>query len=305
VLLLAILQELRFAPAAHLASTLTGVNYPDTHRATGPFPVWHMMASYAFLVSLLATALLLSGSAAVMRRGTLLAVLVMALGALLATVTVAPLVGAVAGIVLLAYWYRRISVTLAPLAAMGIVGAFFFGNEFSGRYTSQYSTSSAALDPQSIHYRLQVWHDQYLPVIARHPITGYGPDLPPQILWPYTENVYITMLMRGGIILLTIYLAWNVALAVVATRAARTPDSSEHRAVARVVVVALAALVPMHMFAPYFVGSGLAQLLWVLAGVAVAGCAAGVRSPASAAAHGRDGDPRLHRGARAAAEPAA
>jgi O-antigen ligase len=116
-----------------------------------------------------------------------------------------------------------------------------------------------------------VWTHQYFPALDGHWLTGYGPGTPPGITFGYTESVYLELLLRGGVILLAMYLCLMVALVAAAWPVARARRSSESRLAARVLVVLLAALVYLHLLEPYFVVTGLPHVLWVLAALAFAG----------------------------------
>jgi O-antigen ligase len=90
--------------------------------------------------------------------------------------------------------------------------------------------------------------------------------LPPRLYFNYAESLYVTFLLRGGIILLFVYLGLMASLALRARRIARG-DDSEQRVVARVVLAAVPLLMVIDIIATYFLDSGPAPLLWVTAGL--------------------------------------
>jgi hypothetical protein len=61
------------------------------------------------------------------------------------------------------------------------------------------------------------------------------------------------------------------ALATAARRVTYEEEDPDRRVAARVLLALVIILVPMHFVMPYFVDTGLPQLLWVLAGIALAG----------------------------------
>jgi hypothetical protein len=116
-------------------------------------------------------------------------------------------------------------------------------------------------------------------------LSGYGPKIPPDVTWKYTESVYIGLLLRGGLPLLAIYGLMTWALVLVALEVARRPLTSdparagpdeEHtleQALARGTVVLLAVLAVTQLIAPLFLTTGLPHVWWILAGL-VTGAAA-------------------------------
>ena len=75
-------------------------------RATGPFAIWHDLGSYLFVIVLLGVALLVNQSYRVMKPRTLAWIVVLAGIALITTVTITPIVGAAAGVLVLAVTAR-------------------------------------------------------------------------------------------------------------------------------------------------------------------------------------------------------
>jgi O-antigen ligase len=122
--------------------------------------------------------------------------------------------------------------------------------------------------PHTLAYRYDIWAQQYIPALSHNWLTGYGPSLPPQITWQYTESLYFTLLLRGGVVLLLAYVGLMIAAAVRARAAARDSDEGA-RVAGRVLLVAIVALIFMHAEIPYFVNSGLPHVFWIL--VAIAG----------------------------------
>lgn len=98
----------------------------------------------------------------------------------------------------------------------------------------------------------------------------------------------MTMVMRGGLILLFIYGALMWVLASDARRTAKRSDGLP-RALARALLAAVIVFVPLHFVSSYFITSGMPHLLWAMAGFAVAMSAA----PEMVARLPREGNPQL------------
>jgi hypothetical protein len=283
--LLAIMQQFHVAGVRGLIPSLTGVDIDTTfgpeaggQRATALFPHWQVLAGYEFMVIVLATSLLVDREQRVMPRWALGAVLVLAGAATLTTVTFTALIAAVACGVLLGAWSHRPGRVVPVLVAGAAIGLVAFGPTLSRRATAEFSNPAgdrAAWVPQTVDYRYRLWTKQYFPVLTGRYVTGYGPDIPPSISFPYTESLYMTLLLRGGILLLAAYLLMAAVLLGTAV-AARDDPEPERRATARALAVALVLLLFMHLIEPYFILTGGSHLIWIAAAIALGGQPAAV-----------------------------
>ncbi|HSK28132.1 MAG TPA: hypothetical protein VK894_14575, partial [Jiangellales bacterium] len=84
-----------------------------------------------------------------------------------------------------------------------------------------------------------------------------------------------SLLLRGGLVLTGLYVAWIVAVLVAAWPVARSAGTPVDRATALSLVAVLLALVPMHVLFPYALASGPQHALWLLAGLVAAARAGG------------------------------
>lgn len=283
---LALLQRAAVPGVPSLLRTLTGVDlssdysYSLLHRATGPFPHWQMLGAYLMVVVLVCVALLLDPATGVLRRPLVAAILALDVAALVETVSMTPLLATLAGTVALAAWYGRTRRLLPWLALACVVGAAVFGSLLSQRAQLQYATApgqSNGVVPQTLAYRVDVWKTQFLPALTGRWLTGWGPccstptDLPAGLGWDFTESVYLTLLLRGGVILLAGYAVLMWAFGSVSRGVARSRGRpAVDRAAARVLFFLVLALVPLQWIEPYFIDDGLPQLLWGLAGLLMA-----------------------------------
>jgi hypothetical protein len=273
---LAILQQLDLVGARAFAQRLTGADpallslnpaFVLGERASGPFPAWHTLGGYLFLAILLGVGLLLDRSVSVIRTSVLVPVLALAGLALVLTLTAAPILGVILGSVALGVWLRRFGRVAVVVAFALSASVLLFTSQFERRYEQQFGSGGLGV-PQTLSFRFDVWTEQYLPFLSSRLATGYGPDSP-QLDWGYAESVYVSMLLRGGLPLLLVYLALTLALVTAAHRRVSGSDPLQ-RLVGRVLVLALVMLAFMHFVSSYFITSGLPHLLWVLAGVLLA-----------------------------------
>lgn len=281
VSLLSLLQYLDVGRVRHLLEELVGSENFAVNtalgfesRVTGPFVLWHSLAGYLLPVLLLCAALLLDGSRRVVSRREVLVVALPATAAFLLTNTFAAYFGLLAGVLLLAVWTKKVTQVLGWLAVVGLLAGPFFAPSVSGRLEDQYATTTVQggnrYIPQTLQYRLNVWTEQYLPALEGHLVTGYGPVDPPDVNWRYTESLYLSLLLRGGLPLLLIYLALFWALLARSRRLLHSADPAQ-AVLSKVMAAMLVVLVPMHAVYPYFLDVGLPQALWVIAGLAFAG----------------------------------
>lgn len=281
---LAILQEFHLLGVRSLIPHLTGVNIDTTfgtedsgRRATSLFPHWQVLAGYELWIGLLAVALALDPRQRVVRRPTLLTVLALCVGAVLSTVTFSVMLALVAGGLVLGVFARRGGRVAAGLLAAVAIALLVFAPALEIRYHQQFvespGVSRPAFVPQTVAYRYHVWTSEYVPVLSRRWLTGYGPDLPPSSAsFPYTESLYVTLMLRGGLPLLAVYLALMAALFAIGIEMRHAADPVL-RATARVAVVGIVLLVPMHTIESYFVNGGMGQLFWITAALLIGGAA--------------------------------
>ncbi len=288
VAVLAVVQQLDIGSSREFVKSITGSEALDSYgysvyaRATGPFQHWHPLAGYLTVIILLCVALLLDGQQKVMSKRWLMFVLAAAISALMLSVTFVSMIGVVLGSALLGLWAGKFRKALFWLGVGGAIAITLFSSFVFTRIHNQYVGETGAsrntLVPQTIENRLNVWTDQYIPGLAGRWASGYGPDLPPDVSWAHTESVYVTLLLRGGLPLLGLFVASMLAVSSAAKRQRVDP---QRRPVAETVIALVAVLWIMQLLFPYFTSSGLPQPFWVLVGALLAGCQTGGMSSRS------------------------
>lgn len=243
-------------------------------RATGPFPIWHFLGAYLMLITLLATALLAQGDRQVLSARGLLLVAALSTTGVVLTLTLAILFGLVVGLVVVALWSPRPRVYLLRGLAVTLAAGLAASPLIAGRLSDQTTRGSDSLVPQTLSFRWTVWTQQYLPALRGRWLLGYGPTIPPEVFWRYTESVYVTYLLQGGVLLLSVFLVLEVLVWRAMSDLRRAADPVRLAAASTVAAVT-AALVPMHTIFPYMTGLGMPQLYWALVGLALAGTGSG------------------------------
>lgn len=276
VSIIAILQQQRLFGVQELIVSLTRsgafntwgfINYP---RATSVFPSWHPLAGYLALVVLLAIATFtLKKEDRPLPAGGLAVVCVLALAGIVQSQTFTAMFAVMAGCVII-IWLARATKLLGWVLVGAATFVLFAGSFLGTRLDQQFADDSGTAVPQTVGYRFEVWGDQYYPVMTQYWQSGYGPVLPDEIEWRHTESLYLTLLLRGGVPLLTVYVLLMAVIARYAYHRLRHGDPTT-RAIANAILASVIVLGPMNAVWPYFTASGLAQIFWVLLGLLVAG----------------------------------
>ncbi len=278
VSLLAVLQEVHIPGIAGLLSSATDSQTFGTtlgvSRATGPFAIWHDLGSYLFVIVILGVSLLVNQAWQVMKPRTLAGIVVLAGIALITTVSFTPIAGTAAGVLVLAVTARPRKQWMTRIAGFVVLIGIAFAPVLATRYQQQFAGQIAVKQipylPQNFNFRITVWTTEFIPVLVKHPVTGYGPNLPPNLGFSYTESVYVTLLLRGGLPLLLLYAGLMLTLALRARDLRDDPDAGR-RAVARTLFVLIVLVVFMQVTTNYFVNAGFPFIFWVLAGLLTAG----------------------------------
>lgn len=284
VSLLAVLQEMHVPGITALLGSATNsqtfVTTLGVSRATGPFAIWHDLGSYLFVIVILSVSLLVNQAWQVMKPRTLAGIAVLAGIALITTVSFTPIAGTAAGVLVLAVTARPRKQWMMRIAGFVVLLSIAFAPVLATRYrqqfTGQITVKQIPYLPQNFNFRISVWTTEFFPVLAKHLTTGFGPDLPPNLGFSYTESVYVTLLLRGGLPLLLLYAALMLSLALQA-RDFRNDPGVERRVVAQVLFLLIVLVVFMQLTTNYFVNAGFPFIFWVLAGLLTAGAGNRVR----------------------------
>jgi hypothetical protein len=267
VSLLALAQGFGMSAAHRLEVSLTGIDLGHLDRATGPFTNWQVLAGYLVAVGLLASSVIAWRAKRILPMRVATVVLVLIAAALARTLTIGAFAGWLVGSVALLATSGRLRMSSARVALGALLAGSLLAAVFAARFKQQYSTpagvSGTSIVPRTISDRWDIWLHQYLPALSGRWVTGFGPDIPPDVTWKFTDSAYLTLLLRGGVILLALYGALMAGFACVA-RGVRAADA-ESRALAAALLVLVAVLVPLQAIATYFTTSGLPEVIWILA----------------------------------------
>jgi hypothetical protein len=277
VALITVLQQFNIGPTrgwiinATASATAPSSAASGIIRATGPFAHYHSLAGYLVVIILLAVALLFTPGQTVLRRSVLVPLTAAAAIALACTATLVTLAAAMVGVLILAIRARQPFKLLLLLGGVSLAGLTGIGPNLSRRVTGQIEgqlptytlKATTSWLPPNVAFRVEVWRDQYLPVVSQHLLLGYGPGVPASVTWDSTESLYITLLMRGGVPLLLAFVALVVAMWMAARAAERSPESQDH-ALGLTLTTVVLVMTFMHVIHPYFTDAGFPHALWIL-----------------------------------------
>ena len=274
----ALLQFFNVGPSRALIKTLVKTIALDggVPRATGIMENWHSLGGYMLVTILLCAALLLDTQQQVISRRSLGVILSFAAAAMTVALTIGPVIGAIVGSIWLGASTGRSRKVIGWLAVGALAMVVLLGPFLTARLDQQFKTQVGQASgsegptflPQTVRYRIEIWKNDYLPLVSSNLLTGYGPGIPPNVNWRYTEMLYITLLLKGGVPLLVIYAGMMFAAWSLARSLASSPLASpQDRCIAQVGLVLILLLVPMHIINPYFTNTGLAHPLWIIFGL--------------------------------------
>jgi hypothetical protein len=280
------------AGATDSGSVVWASSNAAAERVSSLFPHRQVLAAYLVGVVLIGVALLIFVRFAPALRRSLMVATGLALVALALSQTLAAIAAVFVGSAILAAWSPARARYLAALVlATALLGAGFAGR-FSERAAEQsqaavgtVGASRSPLVPQSVAYRWEVWTEQSLPAIDGHWVLGVGPTLPDTLAWRATESQYITLLFRGGLVLLGVYLLLVASVLWVAWRGARAPDPGLG-ALSRALLVLMLMLIPMQIIQPYLTYGGVSHMVWLLAALVAPASVSARRAPLRVRARG-------------------
>ncbi len=243
-------------------------------RATGPFGHPHTLGAYLVVITLVAVALILRPGQRVLRQRWLLVILACCAAGFAASATAAPAFVALVGTIWLgvrAGQGRRVLLAAIVVTAVaGLAAAPLIADRVHQQFDPAFDgAQTSSVVPQTIRHRADVWWHQYRPALRGHWLSGWGPGTPAGVGYPFTESLYVTLLVRGGVLLLLVYGGF-VWIVIGALRARSGSDPPERGAVAGALAVATVLFVALHLLEPYFVTTGMPHLWWVLLGLAMA-----------------------------------
>ena len=139
--------SLRHFAQVYALDTDSTKSFHTIYRATGLFNQGHILSAYLMVIVILGVAVLLDDSAHVLSRRTVLIVLAAAAAGMAAAATAIPVLGALAGTMLVAWRYGRVGrITLSLVVAISVAG-IVIGPVIAARYQQETTTTRAYVQP--------------------------------------------------------------------------------------------------------------------------------------------------------------
>jgi hypothetical protein len=284
IALVALAQAADLGPTRSVLTTLTGGSLYDKSlglgvgRITGPFNIWHELAGFLMPSILMSLSLMIGAgdSRRRLRYGFVFAVSVMAL---ISTAAAGMVIATTIGSLYICWRRRVLYAALAFAGPVVVIGFIAFGSILNNRAEQQYVTPSATAyaipyAPQSVSYRYSLFRVQNAPALKGRWASGYGPDLPPQLAlgnFPYSETAYVSLLLRGGVPLLLVFLGLLACLIATARRRQQEAEDELQWSLATVVLIATVSYLFLQLIESYLLDSGPPHAFWAYVGLMLAG----------------------------------
>lgn len=248
-------------------------------RATGPFENWHSLAGYLFPLFLLSVAIVSQRSISLAWRRFAAVMIAVTLVGIVAAQTITTLVVSVVAAVLVGSIQGRFARTVSSMLMVVMLAIVVSGGALTERVSTQFQGSGVG---QNIETRLEIWTQDYAEPLRLYWETGYGPAVPPQIEWVHTESLYVTLLLRGGVLLVASYFILMFVIAALAWEGRHSTNPLD-QVLSTALFATVVGSIAMHLVFPYLTSSGFPQVFWLLAALLTAGGAdpeqSGARSP--------------------------
>jgi hypothetical protein len=271
VCLLALLQGFGVTWAQDFAHNVTGLNEGHLNRAVGVFTNWQVLAGYLLAVGLISVAVASYGAGGILRPRAATALSILIALALARTLTIGAFAGFLLASAALLVMSGRVHLTVKRVTVWCGLAVLVLALVLAARYSQEFVTrpgeASNGIVPNTVMDRVHNWTQQYLPALAGRWVTGYGPGIPSNASWRSTDSVYVTIILRGGLVLLGIYAALMSALARVAKAVHISDTTAERKSTGAALLTLVIMLFPLQTIATYFTTSGLPEVTWLLAAV--------------------------------------
>jgi len=180
----------------------------------------------------------------------------------------ASIAGLLGSLIAATIFLRRVPRGMVPIIISVALASVVFSSFFQARISQQFNnTTGDVVLASTFTDRIQLWVDQFLPVLEGQYLLGVGPELPPEVWWGTEESQYLFLLFKGGILYLLSYLLWIVLGVRVAIRAIRTPDLLA-RMLGYTALCMLLALVYMGISNAYATYTASITALWIVLALA-------------------------------------
>ncbi len=232
-------------------------------RATGLYENWHSFAGFLVPLLLVCVAVLVDRQVSRPVRRAAFTMAIVIAGGLMLSQALTAIAVTVVMVLAISMSGGRAGRSLVAIALVGIAAFSFAGGALTNRIEQQYDPTSGTVLGKNIDDRLAIWSGDYEAPLSEYWPLGFGPGIPPGVDWQHTESLYVTLVLRGGVLLLGSYLVF-MSIAAGAAWRHRHGRAVVDRAVSLTLVAVIPGSLVMHFIFPYFTSSGFPHVFWVL-----------------------------------------
>jgi hypothetical protein len=258
----------RFYPSEHLATAV------ESGRVTSILNAWNSLGNF-----LMIALVLILNVAGLNRAGTLgkiniVTALLLCVACLIASGSFASFGGVILALAITKFFDRRGLKLLGWMAILGVLAVIVLWPIISIRFDYQFGGAGNSGTPQTLEYRFHLWETIFFPALGKNNNWAWGisPLLNTGIFtWAWTENHYLFLLVRSGIISLVAHLLWVGMMMRWMWNIRKRSESDVQRMIANVAFALMATLTLMGMTNEVFTNSGSIDYFWMLMGIAAKG----------------------------------
>lgn len=247
--------------------------YPSGHtevaseagRITSILGSWNTLGTF-LMINILTLVALQNEQFSRLNKVNMFVSAILSLLTLLGSGSYASLAGLIVGFICIKIIDPRGLRALVPLFLAMAIGVIILLPLITTRFLYQYDgVSNDGLIPNTLTYRVKVWTEIYLPLIAQNPLWGVSPTF--KNLWfQFAESQYLMLLYQSGAVSLVAFIIWVYSNLQWLLKVIRH-NVSTIKMLSVVVFITLILLLVMGITNPVFTYSGVMDYLWIFLGI--------------------------------------
>jgi len=233
-------------------------------RITSVFGSWNTLGTF-YMLNLLVLIALQNEDFPRRYKINMLICGILSLFTLVASGSYASLIGLISGFFIIKLLDPRGLKNLVPYIVIFSLGVIILFPLISSRFLYQFGNTNGGIVPNTLAYRIKIWNEIYIPLIAKSPWWGVSPSF--DNLWfSYAESQYLMLLYRSGIVSLVGFIIWCGSTFLWLWEIVRG-EISTMRMIAVAVFSTMFVMLIMGITNPVFTYSGVMEYIWILLGL--------------------------------------
>jgi hypothetical protein len=257
----------RFYPSTHLTTAA------ESGRVTSILNAWNSLGNF-LMINIVVIVSIAGKKRGFLYTANIASALALNVACLIASGSFASIGGLLVALALAKYFDRRGLKLLVILGTVAIVATILLLPLISLRFQYQFGGPGNSGTPQTLAYRFYLWETIFFPALGKDNnfVWGISPLLNTGIFtWAWTENHYLFLLVRSGLISLVAHLAWVGMTLWWLRRLMKAGRDDLQRTLAVVMFALLVALTIMGLTNEVFTNSGSMDYFWMLIGLTAKG----------------------------------